>query len=424
MWSHPFTPARESDIFAPAMHDWARVHDQIHIWDYCVNFSHYTAPMPNFEVVADNIRFFVENNCTGVMLQGAYQSAGAERELMRCWVFGKLLWDPSLDVDALTEDFIWGYYGKAAPAILEYDQLLQQAGRDHAESLAAPKGGIRYPMDSEFLSRDFLWRAEGLFDRAEELAENDEIRQRVELARVPIMYVNLVRGPAFVGEGYAALIDRFEAIAERESITHIREGAPDVKNKIKKWRDEIRVQAELQQARESDITILPLSPEWRFATDPKDAGTGAKWFAPEFDDGAWATVRSDVDKGWESQGFEDYTGVGWYRQQFTPAKLPAKKHLYLFFEAVDEDAIVYIDGKPAFEHTCNSTGLPPDQIWITPFMFDVKDAFKAGKPTSIAVRVLNRLGMGGVYKPVRLIASARELDATVVTRLLAEGKEK
>jgi len=85
---------------------------------------------------------------------------------------------------------------------------------------------------------------------------------------------------------------------------------------------------------------------------------------------------------------------------------------------------VYIDGKPAFEHTCNSTGLPPDQIWITPFMFDVKDAFKAGKPTSIAVRVLNRLGMGGVYKPVRLIASARELDATVVTRLLAEGKEK
>ena len=196
MWSRPFRPARESEVFQPALEGWAKIHNRIHIWDYVVNFSHYCAPMPNMHAVADNIRNFVEHNCTGVMLQGAYQSPGGERELMRCWVYAKQLWDPSLDTDALMHDFVYGYYGKAAPAVADYYNLLQETARVHEESMKAPQGGIRYDMRSPFLSDDFLTRANELFDEAEALAENEEILHRVELERLPIIYVQIMRGPA------------------------------------------------------------------------------------------------------------------------------------------------------------------------------------------------------------------------------------
>jgi hypothetical protein len=237
MWAHPFTAARESDVFAPMMETWSAVHDQIHIWDYEVNFSHYPAPMPNMDVVADNIRYFVDHNATGVMLQGAYQARGAERDAMRSWVMAKLLWEPSRDVWALMHDFVYGYFGKAAPPIWEYNLMLRQAGIDHADTLAAPEGGIRYKMDHPFLSDEFINSAADLYDRAEQLAGDDEaLLARVRRDRLPIMYVKLVRGPDYVGAGYGDLIDQFEATAGEAGLTHIYEGAPDVAAKIEAWR--------------------------------------------------------------------------------------------------------------------------------------------------------------------------------------------
>ena len=237
MWGHPFTPARKSPEFAPMMETWSAVHNQIHIWDYEVNFSHYPAPMPNMDVVADNIRYFVDHNATGVMLQGAYQARGAERDAMRSWVMAKLLWDPSRDVIELMRDFVFGYFGPAAPPIWDYNVALRQAGIDHADTLAAPEGGIRYTMNHPFLSDAFIKNAVDLYEQAEALAADDAILlARVKRDRLPIMYVRLMRGPAYVGDGYGALIDSFEATAKEVGLTHIYEGAPDVAAKIEGWR--------------------------------------------------------------------------------------------------------------------------------------------------------------------------------------------
>lgn len=237
MWAHPFTPVRESEAFREAIEGWAAICKQIHIWDYCVNFSHYTAPMPNLDVIADNIRYFVANNAKGVMEQGAYQSVGAERDALRSWVLAKLMWDPSRDLRALEEDFIRGYFGPAALPLLEYNRLLRQAGETHAEELRNPPGGIRYGMDHPFLSDEFLQRADELYDRALRLAGDGEIRARVERDRLPILYVKLCRGREYVGPGYDELIDEFERISREVGLTHIYEGPPDVEARIAAWRE-------------------------------------------------------------------------------------------------------------------------------------------------------------------------------------------
>jgi hypothetical protein len=91
-------------------------------------------------------------------------------------------------------------------------------------------------MDQPFLAKPFLQRATELFTQAEQLAESDAIRQRVAAARLPLMYVKLCRGPELVGPDFAALVTRFETVARRVGLTHIREGPPDLEKKLAGWR--------------------------------------------------------------------------------------------------------------------------------------------------------------------------------------------
>ena len=80
-WEQPFVPAKQTN-FGSILRAWSAAHDQISIWTYTVNFYHYLAPMPNMEVIADDIQYMVANNAVGIMTQGAYQSTG-ERDRMR-----------------------------------------------------------------------------------------------------------------------------------------------------------------------------------------------------------------------------------------------------------------------------------------------------------------------------------------------------
>jgi hypothetical protein len=237
-WSRPFTPAEQCEV-AKAIAAWSQIHDRIYIWDYTVNFSHYLAPMPNIDVMAANIRFWIKNSAHGVMLQGGYQGP-AERDEMKCWVTSKLLWDPSRDEKALVQDFIWGHYGAAAPAIAEYEALLDGLRQTHAAAMAAPPSGIRYPMESPFITKEFIDRASEVFARAKQLAAGDEaVLRRVERAELPILYVKCVRGPEFVGEGYAGAVAEFERIGRRENVTHLEEGAATLDARLAEWKGRI-----------------------------------------------------------------------------------------------------------------------------------------------------------------------------------------
>jgi hypothetical protein len=235
-WAKPFTPARRLPV-AEVIKRWSAAHDRLSVWDYNVNFSHYLAPMPNLDVIADNIRFWVGNKAEGLMTQGGYQGA-AERDELKSWVIAKLMWDPSLDEKALVDDFIVGHYGKAAPAMAEYEALLGGLREKHAAAMASPPGGIRYPMDAPFLSKEFLDRASELVARAAKLAGGDEaLLRRVERAELPVLYVRLSRGPQFVGDGYTGLVGRFERIARREGATHMAEVSPaDLDARVAAWR--------------------------------------------------------------------------------------------------------------------------------------------------------------------------------------------
>jgi hypothetical protein len=138
------------------------------------------------------------------------------------------------------DDFIGGYYGTAADDVRAYWKLLYATKAKHMNTMAAPPEGIRYSMTSPFLSKEFLDQATAIFAHAVRQCDSEELRDRVELAGLPIMYVKLMQGPSVWGDGYKAMIDDFERIARREHIDFLREGGPDLDEKLQAWRASVQ----------------------------------------------------------------------------------------------------------------------------------------------------------------------------------------
>ena len=93
---------------------------------------------------------------------------------------------------------------------------------------------------------------------------------------------------------------------------------------------------------------------------------------------------------------------------------------FLRLKGLDTIVDVYLNGTPVYEHSCASTGLPANVIWTTPFAFDARRHLKYDQMNTIAVRIYNRRGMGGVYKPVYLIGADSELNLQQIRALIQE----
>ncbi len=214
-FAHDFLSCPENQSFVEDMTGWAAIAPHIYIWDYVVNFSHYVMPFPNFRVLQPNIQFFRDHKAIGIMEQAAYQSRGGEFAELRAYLIARLLWNPEAEVEPIIADFMHGYYGRAGQFVRAYFDLL------HGRLTPATHIHLGLQHDDKLFSDEFVRQSEALFDQAEAVADTEAIRQRVELARLPIMYLKCKRSPVIAKQDgtYA----RFCQIVEREGITHYAE---------------------------------------------------------------------------------------------------------------------------------------------------------------------------------------------------------
>lgn len=408
------SPRPLSKQYRDAVEGWSKICEQILIWDYTANFEHYIGPMPNMHVIAPSVNFYLRNHVSGILLQGSYQGPGGERAAMRAWVMAKFLWNPEWNINELQRDFVYGYYGESAEPIWQYYQLLETSGRA-VQDKVGEVGGIRFAMTAPFITPEFISRADELFAKALSLAKTDQIRNRVLLEKLPIIYVKLVRHRELAGGQMNALIDEFEQITSQSGVEFIKEGSPDVKRKIAYWRS-------MALLNPSQYKAHRIGDVWKVRLDPSEVGEAEKWFAPELDDSSWHEVRSDIDQGWDAQGLPVHIGYGWYRQRVhVTEEMLNSNHLWLLFAAVDEDADVYIDGTKVFSHTCQATGLRPSELYITPFKVDAKPHLTAGEHV-IAVRVYNCFGAGGIWKPVYFVTASVDPVASALLDAIQEDE--
>jgi hypothetical protein len=217
-FSHPLARCEVNASFRDDIVGWSKLTDRLYVWDYVTDFSHYILPFPNWDALGPNVRFFRDHGVEGLFEQGNY-SAGGGGELaeLRAYVLAKLLWNPDIDQEAVMVDFLKGYYGKGWRPLLEYITMLREKVRRDDIHMSIWVGP-----DVAYLTDEIIDRAEHLFDRAEVLAENDEVRERIRVARLPIRYVLISRRPD--DPNRERLIDQFAAVAERAGITNISEG--------------------------------------------------------------------------------------------------------------------------------------------------------------------------------------------------------
>jgi hypothetical protein len=113
-----------------AIERWAEITPgRLLIWEYGVNYTNYLRPTPNLRAIAENIRWYHRIGVRGIMVQGNYTSTGGDLVLLKNYVWRKLLWNPTLEVEPLVREFCTGYYGPAGDDVLAYVTALEDSVR-------------------------------------------------------------------------------------------------------------------------------------------------------------------------------------------------------------------------------------------------------------------------------------------------------
>ncbi|NOZ23388.1 MAG: DUF4838 domain-containing protein [Planctomycetes bacterium] len=242
-FAHPLATCdyEQNQKFRQDIKGWAEMCNRLWVWDYVTCFGHYIVPFPNLYSLKPNIQFFVKHNVKGIFEQGNYHSPGGYFSELRHWMLAKLLWNPELDDRKLMADFLDGYYGKAAPVIQQYIDLLHDKMRNENIHMT-----IGANPNSKFLTDDILDKSDAFIAEAEKLvADSPEDLKHVRACRIPLDYVRICRylrehrakpgaSASYRIEGgrytsgsddeFLPLVQRFTKICEENKVTHVGEG--------------------------------------------------------------------------------------------------------------------------------------------------------------------------------------------------------
>ena len=235
-FAHPFEErtTAENRAFCDDLESWAEIADRLWVWNYNTSFAHYLVPFPNLRVRAPNIRYMIENNVRGIFEQDVYNTPHGQWSTLSGYLGAKLLWNPNYDADLAINEFLQGVYGEAATPMRLYIDLMHEAVSDPTTNM-----NIWIGPDAPFFTDELFERADNLFDVAEAaVAECPEIRERVQIARMPVDYSIIERTRAMTGEAFILdheqftikihpdferRVNRFLDTAERHGLQLIRE---------------------------------------------------------------------------------------------------------------------------------------------------------------------------------------------------------
>ena len=214
--------------FTKDLQDWAKLTDNIRIWDYTTQFTNFLAPFPNLHTLQPNIQLFTDNNAKWIFEQHSNQPS--ELFELRSYVTAKLLWDPQADESQIRDDFLEGYYEEAAPYVRAYiDKIHKELEKDSSFFLflyGDPSQGFE-----SFLSLDRLKEYDAFFDEAfERVKDRPELLERVSRARLSVDYAILEYAKRNLRESeedpffnLANRIHRFKGSTEGGKITAMNE---------------------------------------------------------------------------------------------------------------------------------------------------------------------------------------------------------
>lgn len=253
----PLTDNESGRDFTKALTDWAKISNNIFVWDYGINFDGFLSPFPNFPVLQKNIQLFRDNNVKMHFAQIA-SSRGGDFAEMRTYMVSKLMWNPDLDADSLMRSFMSGYYGDAAPYIYEYEKLLEGALLGSNVPLWIYDSPVTHK--NGMLNKHLLKRYNELFDKAEVAVASDSARlARVERQRLSLLFSELEiarsNGEA-TPENIGDKLDRFEKLSARFNVPMINERNNKPQDYVKLYKERYMKSNSINLAKGAEVKWL------------------------------------------------------------------------------------------------------------------------------------------------------------------------
>ena len=210
----------ENVPFYNDLKEWGKICDDIRIWNYNVNFSRYDMPLPNLRSIGPNVRLFRDNNVKGVLMQSAVNSTGSSMSDLKNYVISKCLWKPGRDSWRLALEFCRLHYGRSSEPIIKWLELLH----DHTEMSNVHYSCFPSSKRMNF-TRELAIDGYKLFQKALELAENQEVKDRVEKASMCVYRAIIETSPLIplkgrvLPKGYEHIFDEYLRLTKKYKVT-------------------------------------------------------------------------------------------------------------------------------------------------------------------------------------------------------------
>ncbi|WEK38366.1 MAG: putative Ig domain-containing protein [Candidatus Pseudobacter hemicellulosilyticus] len=166
-----------------------------------------------------------------------------------------------------------------------------------------------------------------------------------------------------------------------------------------------------------------------FSDAKASAGDQPAWKQPSFDDSGWPTIN--LNRDWDSQGFGNVDGFGYYRIRFTlPSSLLKnaywKDSLIFTMGKIDDADETYLNGKLIGK----SGGFPTDaggyqSAWNTERVYKIASndpALQWDKENVIAVRIYDGDGLGGMFEGFPTVRMMDLMDGLTVKTVFEKDK--
>lgn len=236
--------------FRKKLQGWKKKTDNIFIWDYYTQFTNFLAPFPNYFTFKPNLNFYKTNKIKGVFAQLNGPTYGDLAEL-KTYLLAKYLWNPEQNEDALTDDFLKGYYKVAAPYIKSYMEKLNERNIESGNKLDIYGNPVNNYDD--YLTLENMETLTGLMDKAEKAAEGDFlVLQRIQKLRLSLDYTYLQQAKFYgiekhgifikedsgwiVKPGFRERVSRFVDFAEKSNVKELSEGGYTPAQYLEEWK--------------------------------------------------------------------------------------------------------------------------------------------------------------------------------------------
>ncbi|NCC10352.1 MAG: DUF4838 domain-containing protein [Bacteroidia bacterium] len=243
--------------FTKALEGWAKLTDNIFVWDYGINFDNYLAPFPNFHILQDNIQLFKKNHVTMHFSQIAGSRGGDFAEL-RTYLVSKLMWNAEANVDSLTHHFLNGYYGEAGKYLYQYIKVMEGALIGSGQRLWIYDSPVSHKHG--MLKPELMRRYNRLFDQAEQaVGGQPQLLARVQRTRLPLQYSELEIArtePSMDAEAIRPKLALFEERVKAFQIPTLNERSNSPVEYCRLYRDRYMPRADKSLALGAKVTFL------------------------------------------------------------------------------------------------------------------------------------------------------------------------